>query len=260
MNGQKALKHFALIKTGSTIPQIKQRHGDFEDWFCEGLGISDLLQIDVYRRQPLPDPSELAGFVITGSPAMVSAREDWSEKTASWLVEAVKTGIPILGVCYGHQLLAHALGGKAGPNPAGRQMGTVKTQIIDYKDKDPLLGHLPYHFAAQTSHSEVVLELPPGAQRLATSPLDNNFAIRFAENVWGVQFHPEFSVPIMSEYIRYRSDAIRDEGLNPEQLLAKVSETEEAKLVLSAFASLAQKTYSADSTINTVPSTSATLM
>jgi GMP synthase (glutamine-hydrolysing) len=235
MNGQKALKPIALIKTGSTIPQIITRHGDFEEWFAEGMGVSDLLQIDVFRQQALPGVETLAGVVITGSPAMVSAREDWSERTAEWLRQAVPTGLPVLGVCYGHQLLAHALGGRAGPNPAGRQIGSVAAQLIDSFKEDPLLGHLPQTFAAQTSHSEVVLELPPGAERLATSPLDDNFAIRFAENVWGVQFHPEFSGPVMSEYIRHRAEAMREEGLNPECLLGNTTDTEEAKSVLRKF-------------------------
>ena len=229
------MKQIALIKTGGTIEQIKRQHGDFEDWFAEGLGVPDLLQIDVYKQEELPAPDDLAGIVITGSAAMVSEKEDWSERTAKWLAGAVQKGIPVLGVCYGHQLLAHALGGRAGPNPKGRQIGTVKTQLIDsYKD-DLLLGDLPETFSSQTSHSEVVLELPPGARRLATSPLDDNFVIRFAENVWGVQFHPEFSTAVMSEYIRFRSEPIREEGLNPEQLLEKTIETLEAKSVLGKF-------------------------
>ena len=169
---------------------------------------------------------------------MVSEKEDWSERTAGWLQKTVRQGTPVLGVCYGHQLLAHALGGRAGPNPAGREIGTVTTRLLDSAKDDPLMQHLPPVFASQTSHSEVVLELPPGAQRLANSPLDDNFAIRFAENVWGVQFHPEFSGPVMSEYIHYRSDAIRDEGLNPEQLNARTSETPEAKSVLKTFVDL----------------------
>ena len=232
------MKQIALIKTGGTIEQIKRQHGDFEDWFAEGLGVPELLQIDVYKQEELPAPDDLAGIVITGSAAMVSEKEDWSERTAKWLVGAVQKGIPVLGVCYGHQLLAHALGGRAGPNPKGRQIGTVKTQLIDsYKD-DPLLANLPKTFLSQTSHSEVVLELPPGARRLATSPLDDNFAIRFAKNVWGVQFHPEFSAVVMSEYIRFRSEPIREEGLNPEQLLEKTAETLEAKSVLGKFTEL----------------------
>jgi len=238
MNGQKALKPIALIKTGTTIPQIKSRYGDFEDWFAEAMGVSDLLQIEVFKQHALPDAETLAGAVITGSPAMVSSREDWSEHTAEWLRQAVKTGLPILGVCYGHQLLAHALGGRAGRNPAGRQIGTVKAQLIDSTTDDPLLGGLPRTFTAQTSHSEVVLELPLDAERLATSPLDDNFAIRFAENVWGVQFHPEFSKPVMSEYIRFRAEALSEEGLNPEQLLGNTTETKVAKSVLRRFADM----------------------
>jgi len=238
MNEQKALKQIALIKTGSTIEQIKPVHGDFEDWFAEGMGVLDLLQIDVYKQQALPPAESLAGVVITGSPAMVSAGEDWSERTAEWLEKTVKKGTPVLGVCYGHQLLAHALGGKAGPNPAGRQIGTVTVELSDGSEDDPLLGYLPRTFAAQTSHSEAVLELPTGAERLATSPLDNNFAIRYAENVWGLQFHPEFSGIVMSEYIRCRSDAIREEGLNPQQLIDKTTETLEAKSLLRKFVEL----------------------
>ena len=238
MKGQKALKPIALIKTGSTIEQIKSQHGDFEDWFAEGMGISDLLQIDVFRQQPLPAAETLAAIVITGSSSMVSAREDWSERTAEWLGQAVQKGIPVLGVCYGHQLLAQALGGRVGLNPGGRQIGTVTAQRVDSATNDPLIGGLPQTFAAQTSHSEVVLELPPGAERLATSPLDDNFAIRFAENVWGVQFHPEFSGPVVSEYIQYRAEALRDEGLNPECLLEKTTDTEDAKSVLRQFAAM----------------------
>lgn len=240
MNGQKALKQIALIRTGCTMEQIKAWHGDYEDWFAEGLGlgVAELLRIDVFRQQPLPPPETLAGIVITGSPAMVSDRPDWSERTAQWLQQAVKTDIPVLGVCYGHQLLAQALGGRAGLNPAGRQIGTVNAQLIDIAKYDPLLGHLPNRFAAQTSHSEVVLELPADAIRLATSPLDDNFAIRFAENAWGIQFHPEFSAPVTSEYIRYRADAIREEGLNPEQLLERIRDTKEATSVLNKFTEL----------------------
>jgi GMP synthase (glutamine-hydrolysing) len=235
------LKPIALIKTGGTIGQIKPRHGDFEDWFAESMGVSDLLQVDVFRQQPLPAADKLAGIVVTGSPAMVSAREDWSERTAQWLRHAVQTGVPVLGVCYGHQLLAHALGGRVGPNPRGRQIGTVTAQLIDISGDDPLLGQLPRTFFAQTSHSEVVLELPPGASCLATSPLDDNFVIRFAENVWGVQFHPEFSGLVMSEYIRYRVEALCEEGLNPEQLLDNTTDTEEARTVLSKFAALLRR-------------------
>ena len=141
-------------------------------------------------------------------------------------------------MCYGHQLLAHALGGKVGPNPAGRQIGSVKTCLLDSARNDPLLGGLSANFMSQGSHTEVILELPPQAIRLATSPLDNNFAIRFSENAWGVQFHPEFSKVITSQYIQCRADVIRAEGLNPEQLTESVTDAQESTTVLTAFVGL----------------------
>jgi len=238
MKGQKALKQITLIKTGGTIPEIRQQYGDFEKWFADGLGVSSVQQVDVFRNQPLPSLEETSAVVITGSAAMVSHREDWSEETAQWLKQAVEAGLPVLGVCYGHQLLAQALGGKVGPNPNGRQIGTVMTKTLDSAADDPLLGQLPLQYPSQTSHSESVLELPPSAERLATSPLDDNFVIRFSENAWGVQYHPEFSGPVMSKYIKFRSSALREEGLNPGQLLIKVTETKQALSVLRKFADL----------------------
>ena len=232
------MKQITLIKTGGTIPEIRERHGDFEDWFIAGMGVSGVRQVDVFKDQPLPPIAKTTGIVITGSAAMVSHREDWSEETAQWLKQAVEAGLPVLGVCYGHQLLAHALGGRVGPNPNGRQIGTVTTKMLDTARDDPLLGYLPLQFGSQATHSESVLELPSGAERLATSPLDKNFSIRFSENAWGVQFHPEFSGPVMSEYINCRSDAIRGEGLNPDKLLSNVTDTDKARSVLGKFAEL----------------------
>lgn len=202
------------------------------------MGISEWLQVDVFKQQPLPSAESLSAVVITGSPAMVSERQAWSEQTAEWLVSAVDKNIPVLGVCYGHQLLAHALGGRVGANPKGRQIGTVKARLINNSAQDPLIGHLPQIFTAQTSHLEVVLQPPPNTERLATSPLDDNFALRFAENAWGLQFHPEFSGAVMTEYIQCRSDAIRNEGLDPEKLLSEVADTREARSVLRKFVRL----------------------
>jgi GMP synthase (glutamine-hydrolysing) len=242
MKGQKALKPIALIKTGGTIPEIVPRYGDFEDWFSAAVTTGSLLTIDVFRQQLLPDLTGLSGIVITGSAAMVSDREDWSERTAGWLKGAVGSGLPILGVCYGHQLLAHALGGRVGVNPNGRQIGTVAAKKLTSSVGDSLLGFLPDDFTVQTSHSESVLELPPNAVRLASSPLDENFSIRFDEQVWGVQFHPEFSATVMQEYIRIRADALRAEGLDPVALGSLVVDTGQARSVLKTFGNIVAKT------------------
>lgn len=240
MNGQKAVKQIVLIKTGGTIPDMKQEFGDFEDWFSAGLGVTPLKKVDVYNHQALPDLDDLSGVVVSGSASMVSAREDWSEKTAKWLKSAVEAGVPVLGICYGHQLLAHALGGEVGVNPNGRQIGTVNAHMLQEAVDDPLLGSLPTDYPVQTSHSESVLKLPPNAKRLATSERDQNFAVRFADKAWGVQYHPEFSAPVMREYLTRRADAIREEGQDPEALRLKVMDSDVALSVLRKFTNLVE--------------------
>lgn len=240
MNSQNVSQRVLLIKTGGTIKKITPLYQDFEDWFALHMGLVDFMQVDVFRGQTLPEPGGVTGVIVTGSAAMVSERADWSEYTAAWLAGAVRQGVPVLGVCYGHQLLAHALGGRVGPNPRGRQIGTVQVQLTSDGRQDRLLRHLPASFAAQSSHLEAVLELPSGAVRLARSPRDDNFAIRFSEKAWGVQFHPEFSAPVMAEYIRHRAEALRCEGLDPDQLLLQVTDTGQARSVLQKFKNLAE--------------------
>ena len=172
---------------------------------------------------------------------MVSDREDWSEATGQWLLGAMEAGLPILGVCYGHQLLAQALGGEVGPNPLGRQIGTTMVTLEPAAASDRLMCALPAAFQAQTTHMESVLTLPPGVVRLATTPRDRNHVVRFNPRTWGIQFHPEFSSAVMNTYISVRSEAIRAEGLDPDQLSTGLRQTPLAYGLLRRFNALASQ-------------------
>jgi GMP synthase (glutamine-hydrolysing) len=190
--------------------------------------------VSVFEGETPPAPDGLAGVVVTGSSAMVSEREPWSEAAAAWLADAVASATPVLGICYGHQLLAHGLGGRVAQNPQGREIGSVEVSPLPAADGDALLGGDA--FRAQTSHVEAVLELPPGATRLATTALDPNHAFRVGETAWGVQFHPEFDADIMRGYLAARRDAVVAEGLDPDGLVATVGPAPRATAVLRRFA------------------------
>lgn len=199
-----------IVQTGSTLPRLRARHGDFPHWFRTGLGLSRA-DVDVVRAdlgEALPRGAGHAGVIVTGSPAMVSERERWSEDAAAWLRAVVDAGTPVLGVCYGHQLLAHALGGRVDYHPAGREIGTVTIEKLDAAGGDALLENAPARFAAHASHQQSVVELPRGAAVLARSAHDPNHAVRYAPSAWGLQFHPEFSVEIMQGYIDARRPAL----------------------------------------------------
>ncbi|HSL16406.1 MAG TPA: glutamine amidotransferase [Methylomirabilota bacterium] len=236
-----------IVKTGTAGTAIDTTGGDFEDWIARGLGRPvQVCRVD--EGEELPDTGETGGVVVTGSAAMVSDREPWAERTAAWLRDAVDAGVPVLGICFGHQLLAHALGGRVGPNPRGREIGTVEVALTAAAAADPLLGGLPNRIEVHTTHLESVLELPAGAELLASSKLDPHQSFRVpGRPVWGLQFHPEFSASVIRGYLEAKREAIRSEGTDPERLLAEVKETRWGNDILTRFAELADAAAAAGS-------------
>jgi len=228
-----------ILKTGSTYPQIRDQFGDFDAWFVRGLSDDlDLTIADVTQTAPPGQPADWDGIVITGSPAMVSERPAWSEAAAEWTRHAVEARVPVLGVCYGHQLLAHALGGKVGFHPEGRDTGTKQVTLLDTASSDPLFQQMPPQFPAQLTHKQSVLELPPGAILLANSSFEPHQAFRVGTNAWGVQFHPEFTDQIMKAYLEVQTPELDQEGLNASQLRAEVTPAPAASDVLRYFSEL----------------------
>lgn len=234
-----ARPRLVILKTGDTLPPIREAFGDFDRWFLDGLPESLDRQVVDVTRQPLPGkPGQWDGIVVTGSPAMVSDRAAWSEATAAWLAEAVDVGIPVLGVCYGHQLLAHALGGKVGYHPEGRESGTYGVRLHKSAREDSLFHGLPAEFPAQLTHRQSVLELPAEAVLLASNGFEPHQAFRVGPCAWGVQFHPEFTADIMRSYLKAQSPDLLQEGLSPETLIAEVTEAPQATSLLQRFAGI----------------------
>jgi GMP synthase (glutamine-hydrolysing) len=172
--------------------------------------------------------------VVSGSHAMVTDREPWSERLAAWLQRCVAQHTPVLGICYGHQLLAHALGGEVGLLAGGPEVGTQTVSLTADAAQDPLLAGLPAQLDAQLVHYQSVRRLPQGAVLLASSAMEPHQAFRVGDCAWGVQFHPEFSAEAMRGYLACMPDLP-----DPAALLAQVRNTEVAALVLRRFATLA---------------------
>lgn len=229
------MKNLCIIKAGTTYRSTLQAFGDFEDWIGAVAGESGmpLRVVDAAGGEPLPPPSLSCGVIVTGSHAMVTDNLPWSLAIEAWIPSLLAGGVPFLGICYGHQLLGRALGGRVGYNPRGREIGTVRVSLAREAFADPLFRGVGAHFHAHAIHEQSVLELPSEAIVLGGNAHDPVHVFRVGQCAWGVQFHPEYTVSVMKEYIMAEGES------RSVELLAEVRDTPDARLVLSNFASLA---------------------
>jgi len=232
----------AIVKLGDTFPQLRERRGDFEHWMASGLGTTrlPLRVVDPRRGDALPPASDISGAIVSGSHAMVSHRAAWSEATGRWLAGLVAEGTPVLGICFGHQLLADALGGEAGDHPDGMEIGTVEVELAPAAFDDALLQGLPTRFDAHVVHAQSALRLPADAVRLAGNGFERTHAFRIGARAWGVQFHPEFDADVMRGYVDHLADDLRSRGDDPAVLRERVRQTPAASSLLERFGQIAE--------------------
>jgi GMP synthase (glutamine-hydrolysing) len=229
------MRPFAIVVTGEPVAAARQRRGGFANLIRQALEPSfdaAWLEHDARTSEPFPKAEELAGIIVTGSPSSVMERLDWMQRAERFLRSAIERQVPVLGICFGHQLLAQALGGRVDRNPVGREMGTVALELVE---ADPLLDHPTRSFRVNMTHVDAVLELPPGARVLARTERDCHAVLRFSERAWGVQFHPEMDAEVMRDYLSSRRDALVREGFDADALLSEASDAEPGKAVLRRF-------------------------
>jgi GMP synthase (glutamine-hydrolysing) len=243
MSTEQRAPRILIVQTG-TAGALVPAHGDYPDWFRRALGASEE-QMPVLRTAPELGGEKLdrevlfrtkaKGVLVTGSPLSAAAKEGWMEELGEALLRTGQAGTPVLGVCFGHQLLGQSAGGEVARNPRGREIGTVQVQLTEAGRKDPLFSWAEAsRIDVQATHAEAVLP-PPRATLLASNENCATQALRLSETVASVQFHPELEPQALRALIRSRAEQLRGEGLDPVGLEASVRETD-GRRILRAFA------------------------
>jgi len=229
-------KSLLLIQVGTPPDDIRAQAGDLPLWFSAVLAAGPAFKVvRVFDGEPLPPHDAHSAAIITGSWAMVTDRLPWSEAAAQWIRDAMALGFPLFGVCYGHQLMAHALGGKVDYHPKGREMGCLDIDLLAGADEEALLAGSGPRFKAHLTHMQTVLELPPGARVLARSAHDPHQVVRYGAHAVSTQFHPEFSQKVAAACIQLRAKVLQSEGFDPQAMLEQLRDTPVPQRMLQRF-------------------------
>jgi GMP synthase (glutamine-hydrolysing) len=181
----------------STLLVVEHEAGCPLDRFERWLGGLVVEVVRPYKGEKLPDEPGDGLLVLGGS---MSAYDDevapWLPQTRQLLAAAATTGVPTLGICLGAQLLAVACAGTVDVAATpGRECGVVDVRWRPEAAEDILVAGLPDPFPGPSLHADAVTTLPAGAVWLGSSEIYRHQAFRVGSVAWGVQFHPEVSVP-----------------------------------------------------------------
>ncbi len=226
-----------ILQTGGPPQAVGDVYGGFDRMVSEvaGLDPAGLVRVAAYKGERPQAPTRYRAALITGSRANVTDHAPWSEACVGWVRDAMDASLPLFGICYGHQLISYALGGRIDYLEGGREIGTRPVELTSAAREDPLLAGMPAMFAAHFIREQAVLEPPRGAVALAVNDRDPHQMLRYGPNAVSVQFHPEFTAPIMRAYFDVMRSGLDAEGIDVQALRAGVAETPASHAILRRF-------------------------
>lgn len=224
------------------IENAPARSEGFVEAFEENHTEVDIVRI--HRHEVLPLPEDYDGIVSSGGPLSICQVDEpeyaFLGKECEFLLQAIERNVPVLGVCFGHQLLAHALNGVVGPAELP-EFGWMSVDLTSQGKEDPLFYGVGQEFSSFQYHNDEVKVLPEGAMVLATSDSVPVQAFRFRDQLaWGIQFHPEVSLAMSEEILETRKGVLEERGLQFEAMITRSREVagEERLKIFSNFVNI----------------------
>lgn len=202
------------LRAGFTPDPLRERFGDYVDMFRALFQRhAPHLELHVFEVQQgaFPDrPEAMAGYLCSGSAASVYDNAPWIAGLAAFAREVAGQRLPLVGVCFGHQLIAHALGGRVERSSRGWGLG-VRTVGVT-KDK-PWMSPPCHAYNLLYSHQDQVVALPPGGELLGGNDHCPCALLTVEDRFLGFQGHPEFTPDFARALMESRSHRIAPELL-----------------------------------------------
>jgi GMP synthase-like glutamine amidotransferase len=204
----------AILRTGGPPPALAERHGDYPAMFRALLGDGCAFEAFDSQAGEWPDPAAFDAAVITGSSAGVYEPDPWIADLLGWIREAKgRTGL--IGVCFGHQAMAQALGGRVEKSERGWGVGLHRYDVVS---TEPWMVPALETVAIPVSHQDQVVEKPAGARVTLRSAFTPFAGLAWDDDAISLQGHPEFTPAYAADLTGGRRErigpALVDEALD----------------------------------------------
>jgi GMP synthase (glutamine-hydrolysing) len=187
-----------ILQTGRTPEEMRATHGDYDDLFrrlLDGRGF-EFVTYPVLDNVLPASINEADGWLITGSKFGVYEGHDWIPPLESFLREAHAAARPIVGICFGHQVFAQAMGGTVEKFRGGWSVGAVDYQI----------DGAPHTLLAW--HQDQITRLPEGARVVGSSDFCPYAMLEYGDNALTLQPHPEFTADFIADLLAARGEVL----------------------------------------------------
>lgn len=202
-----------IIETGHVPERLRARFKSYPDMFSamfarHGNGL-EVAFVSVIDGAPLPDPAELEGVLITGSPAGVYDDLPWMNPLRDFIGRAHEKRTKMVGICFGHQIIADALGGEVRKSEKGWGLGRHTYEVVPSR---PHFAPGASSLSVACSHQDQVITPPSCARVVLRSDFAPNAGLLYDNGaILTVQPHPEFDDDYAKALIDLRRDKV-DEG------------------------------------------------
>jgi GMP synthase-like glutamine amidotransferase len=207
--------NLALLGCDDVPRRYRHIAGGYHDMFSALLAphLPDLrlTWIDLYHGEDAPSPTAFDGFLCTGSRCSVYEDQPWIGKLKTFVKDVQQSAKPFVGVCFGHQVLAEALGGKVEKAQYGWGVGVHDMNIIR---PERWMSPQQSHCKLQYMHADQVQTMPPASTLLASSAHCPVAMFRVGDTMLGIEGHPEFPAAYVEALLRERTERIGEKRVN----------------------------------------------